>query len=300
MHHPETFLILHYRRVEKRSVLLFLFTLSLMQTSSTAQVRPTVSAEQMVNQMVQAENFAGAKRQHFLYRRKERSARTRGHLWEELVIETTEGRMHRLVAVDGKPLSSRERSAEDNRITNLANHPGDFRQETQGRREDEVRLSDLLKEIPKMFLFTTVGTVGDCTRITFAPNPKFQETSFQDRVVHAMSGVLLIHQGDMRLCGIDAHLDHSVEFGFGLLGKVSDQSRFSFMRQEVFPGQWKTTNIRVHVDGNILLLKSVSRDEDSSHYDFHPVPSDLKVAQAAAMLGKDGATRIASASRSFN
>jgi hypothetical protein len=99
-----------------------------------------------------------------------------------------------------------------------------------------------------------------------------------------MSGVLLIHTPDMRLCGLDAHLDHGVEFGFGLLGKVSDQSHFSLLRQEVFPGQWKATNIRVHVDGSILLLKSVSRDEDASHDGFKLVPHDLTVAQAAAMV----------------
>ena len=129
-------------------------------------------------------------------------------------------------------------------------------------------MADLLRELPKLFLLQAAGSEGDCTRITFAPNPQFQEASFQDRIVHAMSGVLLIHATEKRLCGIDAHLDHVVEFGFGLLGKVSDQSHFSILRQEVSPGEWKTTKIRVHVDGSILLMKSVSRDEDSSHFGF--------------------------------
>jgi hypothetical protein len=234
--------------------------------------------------MVEAETAARETRQHFLYRRKERSVRTRGHVWDELVVETTDGRMRRLVAVDGKPLSRGEQSAEDKRITYLANHPSDFRREAQGRKDDEVRMADLLKELPRLFLLQTAGSEGDCTRIRFSPNPQFQEVSFQDRVVHAMSGELLIHNTDQRLCGIDAHLDHRVEFGFGLLGKVSEQSHFSVMRQEVSPGQWKTTKIRVRVDGSILLMKSVSRDEDSSHFGFKPVAHDLTLAQAAAML----------------
>ena len=192
--------------------------------------------------------------------------------------------MHRLISVDGKPLSGSEERAEDNRITYLANHPGDFRREAQALREDEFRLSDLLKEVPKMFLFQTAGSDGDCARIIFTPNPQFKEESFQDRVVHAMSGVLLIHTSDMRLCGIDGHLDHTVEFGFGLLGKVSEQSHFSVVRSEVSSGEWKNTKIRVHVDGSILLLKSVSRDEDSTHYGFKLVAQDLTVAQAAAMV----------------
>jgi hypothetical protein len=238
----------------------------------------------MVNQMVQAETIAKANRPHFLYRRKERSVRTKGHLWDELVVETAEGRMRRLVAVDGKPLSSSEQSAEDNRITYLTNHPGDFRREAQGRKDDEARMADLLRELPRLFVLQTAGSEGDCTRITFAPNPQFQEASFQDRVVHAMSGVLLIHNADKRLCGIDAHLDHGVEFGFGLLGKVSDQSHFSVARQEVCPGQWKTTKVHVHVDGSILLMKSVSRDEDSSRSGFKLIDHDLTLVQAAALV----------------
>jgi hypothetical protein len=265
-------------------LLLFLFGFAFLHASSRAQARQTLSATQMVNQMVQAETAAKAKREHFVYRRQERSVRTKGRLWDELVVETPEGRMHRLIAVEGRPLSKSEEHAEDNRITYLANHPLDFRREAQGRRDDEARMADLLKELPRLFLLQTAGSEGDCTRITFAPNPQFQEASFQDRVVHAMSGVLLIHTTDMRLCGIDAHLDHSVEFAFGLLGKVSNQSHFSVVRQEVSPGQWRTTRIRVHVDGSILLLKSVARDEDASHSDFKLVAHDLTVAQAAEMV----------------
>lgn len=270
-------------RLGKRTILLSLL-LALAFVRPNAQLRPILSPAQMVNQMVEAETLARGKRQHFLYRREERSVRTKGHLWDELVVETTEGRMHRLIAVDGKPLSSGEQSAEDKRITYLVNHPADFRREAQGRKDDEARMADLLRELPRLFLLQTVGSEGDCTRITFAPNPQFQEASFQDRVVHAMSGVLLIHSTDKRLCGIDAHLDHGVEFGFGLLGKISDQSHFSIARQEVSPGEWKTTKIRVHVDGSILLMKSVSRDEDSSHFGFKLIPHDLTLPQAAALV----------------
>ena len=281
----KAFQICDCMRLAKAPAFLFLLlVLSFLHTSSHAQLRQALSAEQMVNQMLQAENAAREMRQHFLYRREERSLRTKGRLWNEVVVETTDGRMHRLLSVDGKPLSASEAKAEDSRINYLGNHPADFRREAQARRDDELRLSNLLKEVPRLFLLKMDGSDGDCTRVSFAPNPQFQESSYQDRVVHAMSGVLLIHAADMRLCAIDAHMDHGVEFGFGLFGKVSDQSHFSVVRQQVSPGVWKTTKINVHVDGTLLLMKSVSRDEDSSHYGFKPIPHDLTVAQAAAMV----------------
>jgi hypothetical protein len=115
MRQPEAFLI----RACARLVSL---VLALSSLSTSAQVRPSLPPAQIVNQMVEAETAAKEKRQHFLYRREERSARTKGHLWDELVVETTEGRMHRLIAVDGKPLSSSEQAAEDKRITKSSLH----------------------------------------------------------------------------------------------------------------------------------------------------------------------------------
>jgi hypothetical protein len=249
-----------------------------------AQQRPPLSAIELVNQMVQAESSAGRNREHFIYRRVVRSARTKGHLWDELVVETPDGRMHRLIAEDGKPLSTDQQKAEDDRIRYLANHPDAFRKEAQGRKDDEARMTVLLQELPRAFLFHIEGADGDCTRIAFAPNPSFQEQTYQDRVVHAMSGVLRIHTADMRLCGIDAHLDHKVQFGFGLLGEVSDGSNFSIAREPVSAGQWKTIKLRIHVGGSMLLLKSFARDEEASHYGFKQVADHLTVAQAAALV----------------
>jgi hypothetical protein len=273
---------IHQFTVPGRQAVMVALLLAL--ASSHGQSRPSLTAGQMVRQMLHAESLSQETRQHFIFRKHERSVRTKGHLWDELVVETTDGRLRRLVAVDGKPLSGSEEQAEEKRISSLANDPAEFRREEQGRKDDQLRLTNLLKQVPEMFLLKIEGTAGDCTRIAFEPNPGFQEQTFQDRIVHAMSGVLLIHTASKRLCAVDAHLDHTVEFGFGLLGKVSDKSHFSVVRHEVCPGEWKTTKVDVHVDGRILLLKSVARDEQSTHFGFDLVPHDLTVAQAAAMV----------------
>jgi hypothetical protein len=249
-----------------------------------AQEIQALSASQIVHQMVQAESAAWKTRQHFLYRNEERSSRTDGRLWDEMVVETSDGSMQRLVAEDGAPLSVSRRGAEDARITYFVSHPVQFRRKSQRRKDDEARMPSLLRELPSIFLFKTLGSEGDYIRIAFQPNPEFQEGSYQDRVVHAMSGMLVIHTTDMRLRSLDAHLTHRVEFGFGLLGVLSENTHFSIAREEVSPGQWTTTKIRVHLDGSILLLKSISRDVDSFRSGFKLLPHDLTVADAAAIV----------------
>lgn len=288
--------IMTIRRLARLPVVSFLclmFCWSYVRCASLPAQIPARAIE-VVDRMVEVETAAMRNRQRFEYTRNVRSTRTNGHLWNELVVETPEGRMHRLLSEDGKPLSAEQSKAEDNRIANLVNHPDEFRREGQGRRDDEGRLGSLLRDLPEAFLFRFDGSQGNCTRIAFQPNPSFEEQSYQDRVIHAMSGVLFIRTPEMRLCGIDAHLDHKVEFGFGLLGEVSDGSSFSITREEVFPGQWKTVKLRIHVNGSMLLLKSFSRDEDSSHYGFKQVANNLSVAQAAAIACSNASSRVVS------
>jgi hypothetical protein len=250
----------------------------------SAQAGQPDPATQIVNQMLQAETDAWKSRKYFIYKNEERSNRTNGHLWDELVVETSDGSMQRLISEDGKPLSDNQRIAEDQRIKYLANHPGEFRRKAQRRKEDEARMPELLKEIPSIFLFRSLDSVGDYTRIAFQPNPSFHEESYQDRVVHAMAGVLIIHKPDMRLSKLDAHLEHKVEFGFGILGVLGDKTNLSFTREEVSAGQWTTTKLRFHLDGSILLLKTISRDSESSRHGFKSVAHDLNVAEAAAVV----------------
>jgi hypothetical protein len=252
------------------------------------QDTPAPSPLDIVNRMAQAETAAVATKQHFLYRRRERSLRTKGHLWEELVIEIPDGRMHRLIAVDGKPLTENQKAEEDARIQSLAKHPDEVGRDNQGRKDDESRSNALLQMLPRMFLLTADGIENGCIRIRFKPNPAYREQSYPERVIHAAAGILLIHPGDLRLCRLDAHLEHPVEFGYGLLGKVSLGSGFFMAREQVLPGQWKTSQMHVHVDGNILLFKSVSRQEDSEHFGFQQVPYNMTVAQSASLIRATG------------
>ena len=270
----------------KRSLCFVLaLTMTLLTTAQQSRTADEQAPLETINQMVQAEIKASKSREHFSYKRVERSTRTKGHLWVEAVVETSDGRMHRLLSLDGRQLTASEKKAEDDRIASLVQHPDDFRRENQSRRDDEGRTAELLKAMPKAYIFEAAGTEGSCLRIHFKPNPGYQEQTYQDRVIHAIAGdVYVTPAPEYRLCKLDTHLQHPVEFGFGLLGKVSQSSSFFMSRAPVSPGQWKTGTLRIHVDGNILLLKSVSRQEDSMHSDFKEVPFNLSIRDAAEIV----------------
>jgi len=238
---------------------------------------------QVVTAMVQNEKEARQNRTFFRYTSVERSARTDGHLWTENVAETPDGLLRRLVAEDGKPLSPDRAAAEDRRIAALVRDPSDLRDANADRRADEARLGKLLDTLPQAFLFTRDGMQGDCIRITFRPNPAFTPSTYDQRIVHGLAGTILIRMPAERLCGIEGHLIDRVSFGYGLLGHIDKDSHFRVTRVPVTVTDWKSTRIEVHLDGKLLLFKSISRDEDATHSAAAPLPPNLSLAEVATL-----------------
>lgn len=247
-----------------------------------AQTAP--SAAEIVNRMVEAETAAWKTRHFFHYYNDERSSRTNGHLWHEEVVETPDGSIERLLTEDGLQLSPARKEAEEERIAWLANHPAELRRLTQKRHENAARIPEFLRQVPHLYLFKTLSTQGDVTRIAFEPDPNFEEQSYQDRLAHAVAGTVVIHTPDMRIVSFDAHLAHKVEFGFGLLGTINESSSLTFTRAPVSPGQWTTTSVHFSLFGTILFMKSLSRKFDETSQDFQPIPFGITVAQAAALI----------------
>jgi hypothetical protein len=252
---------------------------ALAQASAVEQPSPI----QVVTAMVHNEKQARQNRTYFRYTSVERSARTGGHLWKENVVETPDGLLRRVVAEDGKPLSPERAAAEDRRIAALAAHPDALRAEDADRRADEARMGGILDILPKAFLYTEDGVEGECMRIAFRPNPAFTPSNYDERIVHGLAGTILIRMPAERLCGIEGHLLDRVSFGFGILGHIEKDSHFQVIRRPVTNTDWKNSKIEVHVEGKILLLKSISRDEDAHHSGAEPLPPHLSLAQAAAL-----------------
>lgn len=87
----------------------------------------------------------------------------------------------------------------------------------------------------------------------------------------------------MRLCSVSGHLVKTVDFGWGLLGHVSQGSGFSLDRVQVEPSVWRSTVLKMDFDGAILFFKSISRSQHTVRSDFQPIPVNLNLKQAVAL-----------------
>ena len=235
----------------------------------------------LIQQVAANEVAARQTRPRYFYVSEERSVRTGGHLWKENVVETTDGPLRRLIAIDNQPLTAAAAEAEQRRIDNLVAHPDEFRRQNQAHKEDEDRATQLLQMLFNSFVLTPDGEVDGCLRFNFQPKPDFRPSSYQERVAHEMAGTLSLKRPEDRLCTLDAKIVHPVEFGFGMLGHIDQGGHFSLARKQVDSKNWKSDHISVHINGRILMFKSLAQDQDAVRTDIRVVPPNLTLAQAA-------------------
>lgn len=210
-----------------------------------------------------------------------------GQRKSEEQVETQQGPVFRVFAIDGRALDPAQQQAERERVNRVLQDPAEQRKVKQQHDDDEARVRKLMGLLPKAFLFDLDGTDGQNVRLRFRPNPSFVPPDYEDRIFRALAGTLTIDGRQKRLVEMKGQLFDDVEFGFGLLGRINKGSTFAIARQPVSARHWKTNRVNVHVSGHFILFKSVSRQQDEVRSSFREVANDLTVQQAFDLLGRN-------------
>ena len=89
-----------------------------------------------------------------------------------------------------------------------------------------------------------------------------------------------------RLCLLNARIATPVEFGFGFLGRIESGGRFSLERVPMDTAHWKSDYISVHIEGRVLTLKSLTRNQDVRRTDITSISQHLSLSQAAELSAR--------------
>jgi len=204
------------------------------------------------------------------------------------VIETRDGDVARLVAINGKPLSAQASRAELDRLNHLAAHPGLQEHRHKSEQRDAAHINHLMSLLPEAFLYRldTIApcTPGQCYQISFTPNPRFNPPDLEADVLRGMAGEVWIDQAQERLTRLDARFIADVDFGFGILGKINKGGTLQLEQTDVGGHDWELTTLKLNVTGKALILHSLQFQvaEEASH--FSPVPPDLTYRDAIQLL----------------
>jgi hypothetical protein len=254
-----------------------------------AQSSPTQSsndARRIVDTMLAHEGDPAEHRNKYMFLSEERSERTGGHLWTERVVETAMGKVRLLVAEDGKPLSAERQAAERARLADIAAHPEAFQRRAQVLNNDEQHAEQMLALLHKAFLLDEPHTEGGDVRIGYRPDPAYQPKTVEERVLHAMSGAVLVDERTMQLHRIEGKIPADVSLGYGILGTVHAGSSFSTTHEMEPGGEWKDALVNTAIEGKAILFKEIGKNEHVVHSDFKQLSDNVSVGEAVQLLAQ--------------
>jgi hypothetical protein len=239
----------------------------------------------LVAAMVAEERDSANRHERYEYLSVEKSDRTGGHEWTERVVETGQGKIRSLLAIDGKPLTPQEQQADQDRLKAILADPTAFEASESERMGDEAKSRLMLNDLGNGFILDHVQLADGMWHVDFHPNPGFSPSGLQERVLHGMSGWLAIDANDLRLVHIQAELPTDVSLGFGILATIRAGSHFESDRQ-FLDGHWRTTHVVTDIRGKAILFKSVAKQSVLTRSDFHYLDPNITLEQAVALVEK--------------
>jgi hypothetical protein len=259
-----------------------LLSFSLFAPAVGAQTRQDPHAQQVVRTAVNTE-IAADRDDHSRWRYRSSVRRPEGSFVYE-VVETDQGSVKKKIRQNGQPLTPAELEKEDARIQSFIHDPSQQAKQRRDSEQDDKRAEEMLRMLPDAFLWSVKEDTPEATTLSFVPNPSFNPPSMETRVFAAMAGKIVVSKPENRIQSISGKLIRDVTFGWGLFGRMEQGGTFSVERRSLAPKIWQITESHVHIQGHVLLFKTISEQEDEVKTDFRPTPPSTNLEQAANLL----------------
>jgi hypothetical protein len=272
------------KRTQAPILALLLLTLTPLAQPQTA---PPIDASALVRRAIQ--NREDAAKTHrplrYLLRKSDKHRDT-----TKDIIETDQGDVARLIAINNQPLTPEANQAELDRLNTLTHHPEIQEHRHQREQKDAARVDRLMRLLPDAFQYRDQGTTpcpsskGTCHHLTFSPNPSFEPPDVEANIFRGLAGELWIDQAQERLTRLDAHVIANVDFGWGILGKLDKGGTIQLEQSDIGSGDWELTVLKLNLKGTALMVKSldIQLTEQASH--FSQVPSRVDYRKAIELL----------------
>lgn len=211
------------------------------------------------------------------------------------IVETKDGAVARLVAINDQPLSEADNVKEQTRLNGLLVDPGKQRHRKQAEQDDLNRVLKVMRALPTAFLYQYSGPgvapagrpgaspAGRIERFSFKPNPAFNPSDLETMALTQMAGELWIDPDQARVTRLEGHLQQDVDFGWGILGRLNKGGWIVLEQAEVQTRQWRIVHFQMVMTGR-LVFRSKSFDTVEDQTNYAPLPVGLTYAQGIQFL----------------
>jgi hypothetical protein len=202
----------------------------------------------------------------------------------KLVVETPHGTVSKLIELNGHPLTAQQRAQDDARMESILTDPSVIAKQRKNSAHDDQQSVSLMKILPNAFIWTYTGESNGEIHLAFKPNPAFQPPTYASRIFAAMAGEAVVDASQKRVKVLSGKLIQTVEFGWGLFGKMYQGGTFRIVRTQEAPGLWEITETHVHIQGHVLIFKSINEQEDEITSNYKKTPESMTLSEAVEKL----------------
>jgi hypothetical protein len=255
---------------------------------------PSIPPRELVRRVIQNELKASQQdNTHYMY--KDRRQTPDGSK-TKMMVETKQGTVAYLVAVNDKTLTPEQRAQEEQRLQTFLSSPEEQQKKKKDQQQDNDRIVSMFRQLPNAFTYQYDGVIPgsnghEWVRLKFEPDPNFDPPSRETSVFKAMSGTMVVDPVSERLAKIEATLFKEMSFGWGILGHLDKGGHFIVDQSNIGDDRWEPTYMNIQFTGKALLFKTINLHQIDKTSDFVRVSDDLTLAQGVDMLKKqaDGA-----------
>jgi hypothetical protein len=237
------------------------------------------SPQQIIQQVVNAEHQADLN-DHSQWIYLEEIHKPKDHVLQ-WVANSPQGDVQRIVEKNDQAF---QESQERDQIQHFLHDSRAQKKQLAEANHDNQQIDDFLQLLPSAFIWTETGSTATTTTLHFEPSPSFHPPTREARVFCSMAGDLVADNQQHRVRSMRGHLMREVTFGGGLLGRLKEGSAFSLKQDEVGPSLWQLTEFHVQLEGNALLFKNISLQQDDERSRFTPEPPPVTLDKAAAVV----------------
>ena len=203
------------------------------------------------------------------------------------IVETRDGAVARLIAVNDQPLSADEEQKEEARLNALLSNPSLQQHRKRGENNDAGIVLKVLRMMPQAFLYQYAGLsqspVGPVQKFTFKPNPRFSPPDLETQALTAMTGELWIDASAERVVRLSGSLQQDTNYGWGILGKLNKGGWLLIEQREFANHAWRISHVQLKMSLRILIKNKIF-DTDEQMRDYTPVPTGIDYRAAIHLL----------------
>lgn len=210
------------------------------------------------------------------YDYKERDRNSKGDkTYQITMIEGTP--YQRLIAVNGKPLSTAQSEQEKKKQEQAAEERRSESTEQRQRRvakyeKDRRRDHEMMEQLTRAFDFKLTGqrkVRGFTVYVLQAtPRPGYQPPNVEMQVLPGMQGELCIDQKTFQWVKVTARVIHPVSIE-GFLAQVEPGTQFELENTPVGRDVWQASHFSMKSDAKILHVLNHASWEDDTYFDYH-------------------------------